>query len=423
MIIDYCFFQYFSLEIKMSNKKRINRRNFLKTTGAAALGSVLASSNSIADPNAPPKTQQPKFPQVPRRKLGKTGVDVPCLSLGGGFNLVENQIILRNAFAWGVNYWDTSNTYAGGNSELGIGKFLSDNPLTREELFIVSKAAGVETVAGVEERLAGSLKRMNTKYVDFYCGAFKLSEPAQLTDELKQWSESAKKRKLIRFFGFSTHKNMAQCLAAAAKLDWIDVIMTRYDFRLMQDDKMQAAIEACHKAGIGLIAFKTLGFRQTETEEDKKLVKHFLQRGFTVGQAKIKAVLEDKRFSSACVKMDNIALLTSNVAAVLDETKLTRADMDVLREHARQSCSGYCAGCAYICDSALPDMPYVSDVMRYLMYYNRYGERQRARKLFAQIPGRVRRKLLSTDYSSAEALCPQRMPIGRVIAEAVGKLA
>jgi len=245
-----------------------------------------------------------------------------------------------------------------------------------------------------------------------------------LTDELKQWARNAKKRKLIRFFGFSTHSNTAQCLAAAAKLDWIDAITTRYSFRIMQDARMQDAVEACHKAGIGLIAIKTQGFGQkVKTKQDRKLAGHFLRRGFTQGQAKIKAVLEDKRFSSACVGMQNVALLTSNVAAVLDKTKLTQADMEVFKEYARVTCSGYCAGCAYICDSALPDTPYLSDIMRYLMYYNSYGEQERARELFAKIPGKVRNKLLSTDYGPAEARCPQHLPIAKLVAEAVSKLA
>ena len=97
--------------------------------------------------------------------------------------------------------------------------------------------------------------------------------------------------------------------------------------------------------------------------------------------------------------------------------------MDVFKKYAAATCSGYCAGCAYICDAALPDAPYISEVMRYLMYYNSYGEQEEARKLFAQIPGNVRNKLLSTDYSPAEARCPQHLPIGKLIAEAVSKLA
>ena len=407
-------------------QNKIGRRKFLKTIGAAGLTTIFTSAKVKAGPNEPKpgeKTQEPEYPQVPRRKLGKTGVEVPCLSLGT--NKLDNQIILRNTLQWGVSYWDTANSYVGGNSELTIGKFLSKNSQVRKELFIVSKASKAKTIADVEKRLQTSLKRMNTNYIDLYYGVHMLSDPAQLTDELKQWAQSAKKRKLIKFFGFSTHKNMAQCLTAAAKLDWIDVVMTTYNFRLMQDSELQAAIEACHKAGIGLIAMKALGHRQKviETQEDKKLVQHLLQRGFTEGQAKIKVVLEDERFSSACVGMGNTAILTSNVAAVLDKTKLTQADMEVFKEYATATCSGYCAGCAYICDSALADMPYVSDIMRYLMYYNSYGEQEQARELFAQIPGKVRRKLLSTDYSVAEARCPQHLPIGKLIAEAVSRLA
>jgi predicted aldo/keto reductase-like oxidoreductase len=192
----------------------------------------------------------------------------------------------------------------------------------------------------------------------------------------------------------------------------------------MQDDKMAAAVEACHKAGVGLVAMKTQAQGQSfKTEEDEKLARHFLQRGFSKEQAKIKIVLEDKRISSVCSRMDNIATLTSNVAAVLDKTEFTQADMNVFKEYAAATCSGYCAGCANICDFILPDTPYVSDIMRYLMYYNSYGTQDRARELFAQIPRNVRSKLLSTDYRTAEARCPQHLPIGKLIAEAVNKLA
>ncbi len=413
--------------------------------GAAGVGSVFAGCKgkkenelNAIDPNAP---------QVPRQKLGKSGVEIPCLCLGGNYDLIERQIILRKALESGVIYWDTAHNYAWGNSELGIGKFLSKNPDVRKKLFIASKASYATTAADVEKRLQLSLKRMNTNYIDLYYGVHIFSHPGQLTDELRQWAESAKKQNLIRFFGLSIHSNMAQNLAAAAKLGWIDVIMTVYNFRLMQDTEMQAAIEACHKAGIALIAMKTqavgpdtrLGGHavKVETERDKELLGHFRKRGFTEGQAKIKVVLQDERFSSVCVGMETVALLTSNVAAVLDKTKLTRADIEVFKEYARATCSGYCAGCAYICDAALrntvrhpaeesiglPDAPYVSDIMRYLMYYNSYGQQTEARELFARIPGSVRNRLLSMDYSLAETRCPQHLPIGRLVAEAVSKLA
>jgi len=420
-------------------KNKIDRRNFLKTVGAAGLGSVFASTGAIAgpnEPNAPSKAQEPEYPQVPKRRLGKltqpgpsgkeVPVEVPCLALGTMFNVADKQIVLRKALEFGVTYWDTANSYSGGNSELGIGKFLSRYPEIRKKLFIVSKASDARTVADVEKRLQTSLRRMKTDYIDLYYGVHVLSDPAQLTDELRKWAESAKKRKLIRFFGFSTHSNMAQCLAAAAKLDWIDAIIVKYSFREMQNPEMQAAIEACYKAGIGLTAMKTVRGQKIETEEDKKLTEHFLKRGFTAGQAKVKVVMEDKRISSVAVGRGNIRELHLNVAAALDKTELTAEDMKVFKEVAQATCSDYCAGCAYICDSALPDMlrpERISDIMRYLMYHNNYGEKENARELFAKIPVNVRNKLLSTDYSLAEARCPQHMPISRLMAEAVNKLA
>ena len=407
-------------------QNHVNRRNFLKKMGAVGLSSAFAGA-AKAEPNTPMKKQETELPQVPKRKFGKTGVEVPCLSLGTAFNTIENQIILRKALEWGVNYWDIAHNYSSGDSERGVGKFLSRNPKLRKKLFIATKASIFDeplTADKLQKRLETSFERLNTTYIDLYFGAHDLSDPAMLTDELKQWVESAKKQKLIRFFAFSTHKNMTECLTAAAGLGWIDAVMTSYNFRLMQDEQLQAAVDACHKAGIALIAMKTQAHK-VESEKDKELANHFLQRGFTEGQAKVKIVLEDKRFCSACVGVgrSNIAHLMLNIAAVLDKTKLTRADRDVFKKYAEATCSGYCAGCANICNSALPDTPYVSEVMRYLMYYNSYGDRDRAKELFAELPASVRNRLLNTSYGAAEAMCPQNLPIGKLVAEAVSKLA
>jgi uncharacterized protein len=436
-------------------KEKINRRNFLKTIGVAGITPSLAAvTNTLAssaepnkpkdpnaaqiklpaDPNKPadPNAVQNTTPQVPKRDLGKTGIKVSCLGLGGDFSFVDKQIVLRKCVEWGVTSWDTAWMYGGGGqAELGFGQYIASNPGVREKLVITTRSAimrGPINPAVLEERLQTSLKRMNLDYVDIYHVAHQLTDPATLTDEVKQWVESAKKRKLIRFTGFTTHSNMANCLNAAVNLGWIDSVMTLYNFRLMQDSPMQAALDACKKAGVGVVAMKALssGVRRLqaiETEEDKKLTGHFLEKGFTDGQAKIKAVMGDERISSVCVGMDSVALVTSNVAAALDRTTLAQDDMQVLSNYAQATCSGYCAGCSQICDSALGGESYVRDIMRYLMYYNSYGDKAGARAYFSQIPSDVRNRLLATDYSLAESRCPQRMPIREYIAEAVEKLA
>jgi predicted aldo/keto reductase-like oxidoreductase len=407
---------------------KLNRRDFLKNAGGAGLASIIGTAAAFADPNAAntdpnkkePNAQAPKYPQVPQRKLGKTGVMVPILNLGGTFDIVENQLVLKRAIDWGVNYWDTAYGYDNGNSELGIGKFLSKNKDMRKNLFIVTKTSDTKDVKQMEQRLQKSLERLQTPYVDLLFW-HALSDPAKLTDELKAFAKSCKDRGLVKFYGFSTDTNMAPCLEAAARLDWIDVVMTIYNFREMQNPAMQSAIDACYKANIGLVAMKTQG-RGPQAEGDKKLVDHFLEKGFTEYQAKLKAVWQDERIASICSLMPNIAILVSNVAAALDKTKLTQADMNVFKKYAAATCSGYCAGCSYICGAAVPEVP-IRHTLRFLMYYDSYGTKQLAKEHFATIDPEIRNKMATVDYTLAEQACPQKLPIGRLIMDAVTKLA
>ncbi len=260
-----------------------------------------------------------------------------------------------------------------------------------------------------------------------------VNDMVRFTDDIKKWAEDAKKRGVIKHFGFTTHQNMPQCLMAASKLDWIDAIMTSYNFRLSQDKQMQDAIDACNKAGIGLIAMKTQAMRQrgpntdpnavaAEAEADRKMLAHFLEKGFTEGQAKIKAVMDDQRFSSVCSAMTSTTMLMSNIAVAHDKTKLAAEDMDVLKQYAQATCSGYCAGCAHICEPVALGVP-VGDIMRALMYHDSYGDIAHAKAVFAEIPADVKQRLLSVDYSAAEHVCPNRMQIGKLIADAAAKLA
>jgi uncharacterized protein len=413
--------------------KRINRRNFLKAAGLVGAGSVIAAAKvNAADANGPNvPAAQPPIQKVPKRKLGKTGVEVPVLSLG--FGRPGEQAILRQSLDWGVNYWDTSLAAGNGTSEQSIGEFIAKNSDRRKDIFLVTKENKSKTPDDLEKCLQTSLKQLNTNYIDLYFGVYMVNDMVRFTDDIKKWAEDAKKKGVIKHFGFTTHENMPQCLMAASKLDWIDAIMVKYDFRLMQDKQMQDAIDACHKAGIGLIAMKTQAMRfrrgpadantaAAEAEADKKMLAHFLEKGFTEGQAKIKAVMDDQRISTVCSSMPSTSMLMTNIAVALEKTKLAADDMDMLKQYAQATCSGYCAGCANICGPVALGVP-VSDIMRALMYHDSYGDIAHAKAVFAEIPADVKQRLLSVDYSAAEHVCPNRMPIGKLVADAAAKLA
>ncbi len=237
--------------------KQFSRRRFFKWLGMTGIGSTLfgwradhALSQTLAasDPSDPLK--------VPTRKFGRTGVQVPILSLGGIFDTGQNHVMMHQAVKWGVTYWDTATRYNRVGSEPGIGKYFARFPEHRQRIFLVTKSPTIN-VNFLDNELDASLKRLQTDYVDLYFIHQVDDVRRELKEETRRWAEKAKKAGKIKYFGFSTHADMAYNLRLAAKLGWIDGIMTTYNYRLMVDDDMNRALDACHKVGIGLTAMKT----------------------------------------------------------------------------------------------------------------------------------------------------------------------
>ncbi|NNL76697.1 MAG: aldo/keto reductase, partial [Desulfobacterales bacterium] len=378
---------------------------------AAGIGAFLSPVDQLA--SASEVTSK-----CPSRAFGKTGAKVSILSLGGMFNIASNQLMMKQAMRWGVTYWDTADCYQRG-SEQGIGKYFKQYPEDRKKVFLVTKSDDRDP-KGMTQLLNRSLKKLQTNYVDLYFvhGIYRIDE---LDDNTKAWAEKAKKAGKIRFFGFSSHSNMEECMLAAAKLGWIDGIMMTYNYRLMHTDRMRRAVDACVKAGIGLTAMKTQGGGsvKTNTDTELQLAGRFLQKGFTDAQAKLMAVWQNQNIASICSQMPNMTILMANVAAALNRTALSARDTELLQRYAWETNSDYCAGCARICESAVGGKIPISDVMRYLMYCRDYGERDRAIAQFNTIPEKIRKQMADRNYSAAEQRCPQKMAIGKLMRQAV----
>jgi predicted aldo/keto reductase-like oxidoreductase len=207
--------------------------------------------------------------------------------------------------------------------------------------------------------------------------------------------------------------------------------MTTYNYRLMVKDEMKRAVDACIEAGIGLTAMKTQAAFSanfyssigSETDEALKMTENFVKKGFTTEQAKLKAVWENPNIASICSAMPNMTILQANAAAAADKQKLTRDDRQRLKNYADLTASGYCAGCANICESAVDlDIP-VCDIMRYAMYHHSYGRKEMASTLFAELSPDIKFNLLTADYSEAEKRCPQNINIGEILKKTYRDLA
>jgi predicted aldo/keto reductase-like oxidoreductase len=450
-----------------TEQKGIDRRTFLKTTSMG--GAALALSGGVSGNLTAAETNSDKdIKKVPTRILGKTGVPVSILGMGGGGDASGYEVLLRIGLNMGINYWDSSSMYGNGKNEEVIGQFFSKYPEDRKKVFQVTKATRVTDPEGMTTQLNQSLERMKTDYIDLYF-MHGLQNPEALTPQIKAWVEQTKKEGKIKFFGFSCHGNMAKMLMAAANLGWIDALMASYNYQVMNNEDMKKAIDACVKAKVGLVAMKTMGQRigppmnmqggrdgrgpgsadqpqgregqpqgqegqpqgpspemqsqSTSSEsEDLSAMSHFISKGYTLEQAKLKVIWEEKKITVCVSDMSNTTLIKANVAAATDNIKLSDKDREMLCRLAQSDRSLYCQACMR-CESIMEAESRIPDILRYMMYYNSYGKTDYARALFRELPEHIRSNLVLRDYSSAEQVCPNKIEIRRAMREAVRLLA
>ena len=79
-------------EIDVAKKNgNFTRRDFLKTAGAATVGSLLGASETVGKIS---ENSGKELSVVLTRSFGNTGVQVSILSLGGMFDIPSNQLLL-----------------------------------------------------------------------------------------------------------------------------------------------------------------------------------------------------------------------------------------------------------------------------------------------------------------------------------------
>ena len=401
----------------MTDKKRkITRRDLLKMSVGAGAGFAMAPLGARmagAQESAPGKISEANLPQVPRRVLGKTGETIPILLFGGGVDLDSRfDPKLAEAMRFGVNYIDAADCYGGQTCEANVGSFLAKAD-ARKKTWITSKSDDWSP-KGLESTLVRGLDRMQTDHFDmYYLHALDTTEP--ITDELKNTVARLKKEGKIRFFGFSCHDgNVAELLHLAAKTPWIDSVMFRYNFAKYGDKELNDAIDAAHKANVGLIAMKTqrseVGFRDAWQK--------FEQKGpWNKYQAVMKAVWADDRITAAVSHMDTFDKLKENIAAAVDQFDLGAAEWDALRNYADATRGMACDGCDHICNPAVDAPVKIGATLRYLMYHDAYGETAKAKELYGKLPAEAR-NIGGVDFRGANAACPLGVDVAAMMKRA-----
>jgi uncharacterized protein len=152
--------------------------------------------------------------EIPRRQLGRTGVEVSALALGGYHIAVaktkrESVRIVQEAIDAGVTFMDNAWEYHDGLSEELMGKALEGR---REQVFLMTKVCthGRDKKTALRQ-LEQSLRRLKTDYLDLW----QIHEVVYDNDPDLHFAkggavealEQAKREGKVRFVGFTGHKD------------------------------------------------------------------------------------------------------------------------------------------------------------------------------------------------------------------------
>ena len=151
---------------------------------------------------------------MPMRALGRTGVQVSLVGLGGwhlGFDYLDEELsirIVRTAIDNGINFMDNCWDYNEGASEIRMGKALRDG--YRERVFLMTKIDG-RTKQDAAKQLDESLKRMQVDHIDLvqHHEILRYEDPHRIFDENGANAALLEARAAgkIRFIGFTGHKD------------------------------------------------------------------------------------------------------------------------------------------------------------------------------------------------------------------------
>lgn len=369
-------------------KKSIQtRREFLKHTAMAGVGTsflpMLAATELAA--SIPPGEVRRYSP------LGNTGLKISDISFGGDRMRIGDEDIVRHAYDRGINYFDTAETYGGGESETVIGNALKGK---RDKVYLTSKtlAGPTDSKGSMMQALEGSLGRLQTDHVDVYFNHAINDVNRIKNPEWHEFTEAAKKQGKIRFAGMSGHAgHLIECLDWGIDSGRFDVILCAYnfgqdpsfyqryfrsfDFVAVQTD-LPRVIKKAKARGVGVVVMKTLrGARLNDMRPYEK-------DGATYSQAAFRWVLSNPGVDALIVSMTSAGQIDEYLGAS-GARATAAADIPLLQRYEHLNASSQCRQGCGICESSCPYGVEIGEVLRTRMYAVDYGDTRLARDEYA----------------------------------------
>ena len=326
---------------------QVNRRNFLKYSATAGATWALAPINIQA------KGTDIQKKKMPERTLGtRTGIKLPVLSMG--VMRADNTSVVKAAYNSGIILFDTAHGYQNGKNEEMLGEFFADKP--RNSFILATKIHGTQSddaAAMFLEKFEISMKRLQMPYVDIlYYHGLGSEENVNYTPILEAMLK-LKKDGRVKYIGASTHGNEPVVINAMVDNGNYDVVLTSYNYTQKHLAELNPAIDRAAKAGMGVVAMKTMAGGYLDKERTQKVNT----------RAALKWVLQNPNIHTAIPGFTSFSELEES----LDSAANLKMNKDEKKYLSIAHHSLYCQGCR-ICEGQCPKRLPIPEMMRAYMY-------------------------------------------------------
>jgi aryl-alcohol dehydrogenase-like predicted oxidoreductase len=211
------------------------------------------------------------FPALPRRSLGRSGLQVSLVGLGannfgGRLDLFASRAVIDRAIDRGITLIDTADVYGEqdgvrGGSERVLGEVLGAR---RQRIVLASKFGNAFDAGGtlrgasrryIVQAVEASLRRLKTDWIDLY----QLHRPDPLTpiDETLRALQDLISAGKVRYIGASNLPawQVAQAQAIAREIGTERFISSQDEYSLLRRDAERELIPALQAHGVGLLPY------------------------------------------------------------------------------------------------------------------------------------------------------------------------
>ncbi|MGY1987324.1 L-glyceraldehyde 3-phosphate reductase [Blastococcus sp. SYSU DS0669] len=321
-----------------------------------------------------------RYDSMSYRRTGRSGLDLPALSLGLWHNFGDDmpfdrqRDILRRAFDLGITHFDLANNYGPphGSAETNFGRHLADDFRPYRDELVISTKAGYDMWPGPYGQGGGSrkyllgsldqsLRRMGLEYVDIFYSH--RPDPTTPLEETMGALDTAVRSGKALYAGISSYSPEQTRRAAAILADLGTPLLIHQPSYSMLNRwiEREDLLDALADVGAGCIAFSPLaqgmltdkylggvpeGSRASQgkslspdllTEQTLAHVRALdglaRERGQSLAQMALAWALRDPRMTTVLIGASSVAQLEQNVGA-LENLAFTDGELAAIDQHA-----------------------------------------------------------------------------------------